>query len=167
MSHYDIAPIPTTYAGVDFRSRMEADFAAWCDENGTEWEYEPRTYVCRCHRQRYRPDFLLNGRVLVELKPTEEMADEVIATDRMHPAAVNRPDLTLTVAWPQSWSGSGYEGWVGIDILPAERAEPDWRQSEREWGVRIVRNGQIESVRSVLRRVYDLLEQAYERRQAS
>jgi hypothetical protein len=36
-----IASIPTTYSGVNFRSRLEARYAAFFNLVGWEWEYEP------------------------------------------------------------------------------------------------------------------------------
>ncbi len=36
-----ITAIPTTYAGVNFRSRLEARYAAFFDIVGWRWEYEP------------------------------------------------------------------------------------------------------------------------------
>lgn len=38
---YTIAAIPTRYAGVNFRSRLEARWAAFFDLAGWKWEYEP------------------------------------------------------------------------------------------------------------------------------
>lgn len=38
---YRIAAIPTRYAGVLFRSRLEARYAAFFDLAGWAWEYEP------------------------------------------------------------------------------------------------------------------------------
>lgn len=72
----EIRAIPTMYAGVQFRSRLEARWAAFFDLLGWEWEYEP------IDLKGWIPDFLLRGRsslpcfdwanvegVLVEVKP--------------------------------------------------------------------------------------------------
>jgi hypothetical protein len=48
-----IAAIPTQYAGVNFRSRLEAKWAAFFDLNGWAWEYEPIDF------DGWIPDFLL------------------------------------------------------------------------------------------------------------
>ena len=60
---------PTTYAGVDFRSRLEARWAAFFDLMGWRWEYEP------IDEAGWVPDFLLIGRaydpIPVEVKPIE------------------------------------------------------------------------------------------------
>jgi hypothetical protein len=58
-----IPAIPTRYAGVQFRSRLEARWAAFFDLCRFEWQYEP--FDC----DGYIPDFLLFGRVLLEVKP--------------------------------------------------------------------------------------------------
>lgn len=57
--------IPTLYAGVRFRSRLEARWAAFFDEVGWSWEYEP--FDC----EGYIPDFVILGEMplLVDVKP--------------------------------------------------------------------------------------------------
>ena len=48
---YNIKAHPTKYSGVQFRSRLEARWAAFFDLAGWEWEYEPIDFV------RWSPDF--------------------------------------------------------------------------------------------------------------
>lgn len=62
---YDIKAIPTTYAGVQFRSRLEARWAAFFDLCGWKWDYEPFDL------DGWAPDFMLKGKIksLVEVKP--------------------------------------------------------------------------------------------------
>lgn len=57
--------IPTKYAGVQFRSRIEARWAAFFDLMAWPWEYEPIDLAG------YIPDFLLMFKepLLVEVKP--------------------------------------------------------------------------------------------------
>lgn len=59
------AAIPTTYNGIEFRSRLEAKWAAFFDEMGWGYEYEPDDF------DNYIPDFALLGRTrsFVEVKP--------------------------------------------------------------------------------------------------
>jgi hypothetical protein len=69
---------PTVYDGIRMRSRLEAGYAAWLDQNGLEWEYEPCAFAGD-GRPPYLPDFRLRdvpvlGRakpatVYVEVKP--------------------------------------------------------------------------------------------------
>jgi hypothetical protein len=58
-----IAAIPTTYGGTQFRSRLEARWAAFFDLLRFPWKYEP--FDC----DGYIPDFLLFDRLLIEVKP--------------------------------------------------------------------------------------------------
>lgn len=65
---YDIKAIPTTYAGVNFRSRLEARWAAFFDLCGWKWDYEPFDL------EGWAPDFRLRtkvGPVLCEVKPVD------------------------------------------------------------------------------------------------
>lgn len=55
--------IKTFYKGLWFRSRLEATWAAFFDNLGWEWEYEP------CDFDGWIPDFLLEGKYFVEIKP--------------------------------------------------------------------------------------------------
>lgn len=73
--------IPTTYGGVNFRSRLEARWAAFFDLLGWSWEYEPIDLAG------YIPDFIvrqtvlavpsggsvrIESPILVEVKPLHE-----------------------------------------------------------------------------------------------
>jgi len=66
----EIEAKPTEYAGVLFRSKLEATWARFFDVIGISWEYEP-TQISG-----WVPDFLLNGWWLAEVKPMP-----VIGTD--------------------------------------------------------------------------------------
>lgn len=50
--------VPMTYAGVDFRSTLEADWAAFLDTLAIAWQYEPEA-VRLPTGEIYRPDFYL------------------------------------------------------------------------------------------------------------
>jgi hypothetical protein len=69
----EIEAIPTEYAGVLFRSKLEATWARFFDVIGLEWEYEP------CQMYGWWPDFLIAGWWLAEVKPLN-----VISTEAMH-----------------------------------------------------------------------------------
>ena len=68
---YDIKAHPTNYAGVLFRSRLEARWAAFFDLAGWSWEYEP------IDLNGWSPDFRVHWNcdrdgehtLLVEVKP--------------------------------------------------------------------------------------------------
>lgn len=61
-----IAPKPTEYAGVRFRSRLEAWWASTLDHYGIRWDYEPKNEdgsfltIPLPSGARYRPDFWLD-----------------------------------------------------------------------------------------------------------
>jgi hypothetical protein len=96
MTYDTIKAKPTWYAGIQFRSRLEARWAVFFDALGIPWEYEPETFVaddcCSAGRHEYTPDFRLNvadlsrhhhyeqtGRgVFVEVKPTQQSLDSVL-----------------------------------------------------------------------------------------
>lgn len=62
----DIHAIPTTYKGVQMRSRLEARWAAFFDQLKWPWVYEPFDGAG------YIPDFLLNfdhRKFVVDIKP--------------------------------------------------------------------------------------------------
>jgi hypothetical protein len=65
--------IPTKYNGIQFRSRLEATWAAFFDRLGWKWEYEP------FDTNGWIPDFVLlfpmQQRVLVEVKPATSKAE--------------------------------------------------------------------------------------------
>jgi hypothetical protein len=70
------AAIPTMYAGIRFRSRLEAKWAAFFDAMQWRWQYEPFDL------HGYIPDFLLDIErpVVVEVKPY--MTTEDLFSDR-------------------------------------------------------------------------------------
>jgi hypothetical protein len=53
-----LRPIPTNYAGITFRSRLEADWALTFDSLGVAWSYEPEGIELP-DGERYLPDFWL------------------------------------------------------------------------------------------------------------
>lgn len=65
-----IAARPTTYNGIEMRSRLEASVAQTFDSSGERWAYEPRCYASE--EGQYLPDFEVFGghaRCFVEVKP--------------------------------------------------------------------------------------------------
>lgn len=79
MSDYRFKAHPTRYAGIEFRSRLEATWAAFFDLAGWKWKYEPFDI------EGWSPDFEIShpkhmpSPILVEVKPTWEMADAAAA----------------------------------------------------------------------------------------
>jgi hypothetical protein len=69
---YDIAALPTRYAGVEFRSRLEARWAAYFNLSRWQWDYEP------IDLQGWTPDFTIVTpfcRVFAEVKPVDVDAE--------------------------------------------------------------------------------------------
>lgn len=65
---YTIKAIPTIYNHVQFRSRLEARWAAFFDLAGIKWDYEPFDL------DGWAPDFMLRWtgqNILVEVKPID------------------------------------------------------------------------------------------------
>jgi hypothetical protein len=100
--------IPTRYAGIQFRSRLEARWGALFDLLGWHYEYEPFDL------DGWIPDFLLtDGRVLVEVKPVTDRPQEIAAEiDRALPVT-KRPD--------GRWPDDGYEPLIVGCVLPVDR----------------------------------------------
>jgi hypothetical protein len=86
-----LTAIPTRYRGVQFRSRLEARWAAFFDIAGWRWQYEP------IDLDGWIPDFRLCGKVpaLCEVKPidfggfTGTLRDSEKAFNRIRSAAPN------------------------------------------------------------------------------
>lgn len=73
-SYHTFDAVPTTYKGIDFRSQLEAQWAAFFELWGAHrWEFEP------CKLKGWFPDFALEGWAwgvtLVECKPLDIEAD--------------------------------------------------------------------------------------------
>jgi len=87
--------IPTEYAGIRFRSRLEAKWAAFFDLMGWRWTYEPFDLAG------YIPDFSIAATVplLVEVKPAttreqlETAAERIVAAGWVEPFVVVGADL--------------------------------------------------------------------------
>lgn len=69
-----IPALPAEYAGVTFRSRLEARWAYYFDLIGCPWQYEPQGFALEAGN--YCPDFQCND-FYVEVKPTE--SDLIVA----------------------------------------------------------------------------------------
>ena len=71
LTQYKHAAIPTLYNGVQFRSRLEARWAAFFDLMQWPWEYEPFDL------SGYIPDFYLDFEIpfIIEVKPFEKVKD--------------------------------------------------------------------------------------------
>lgn len=123
----------TLYKGVEFKSRLEADFAGWLDRRKLPWTYEPRAYQAERagdHVQ-YLPDFEVTeiaegtGRpdgmanILIEVKPTTFPLADDEGRAKLYPLLARmaivwdeEPDRDLRlVLWP--YGGDWPEVMVG------------------------------------------------------
>lgn len=67
-----VKAIPTVYNGLQFRSRLEATWAAFFDALGWPWEYEPAMF----EGPGWTPDFWVPSQnLLVEVKPVRALQD--------------------------------------------------------------------------------------------
>lgn len=119
-----VAAIPTTYRGVQFRSRIEARWAATFDGLSWTWAYEPFDLVS------YIPDFVLMldaAPVIVEIKPSVFLADLRGATAKIERSGWTGEYLVLGRGpLPGNWYGPTI-GLIGErdsgEWVPADSAE--------------------------------------------
>lgn len=98
---------PTQYGDIEFRSRLEAEYAALLDSKGFPWAYEPKAYAST--NGSYLPDFrvdLSSGPLFVETKG--ECADLPAALKRMHTIIHSVPEARLLVVLGV-WTDGHYE----------------------------------------------------------
>lgn len=96
-------PRPTTYKGIEMRSRLEARFAQNLDALEEKWRYEPRVYGPR--GKGYLPDFeMLTATcpTFIEVKPT--LAEVHDAERKMEVIWKTHPDALLIVACAEGGS---------------------------------------------------------------
>ena len=93
-----IAARPTTYRGIQMRSRLEATVAAQFDRWRYDWAYEPRAYGSKAGQ--YLPDFVLfvNGRPASVVEVKGRIAGEAFQIlDRMEIVWDSEPDVFLVL----------------------------------------------------------------------
>ena len=111
MVEYTIASIPTRYKGRQYRSRLEAKWAAFFDLCGWNAEYEPYDLG------EWSPDFLLHGAdkaILVEVKPIRAFDYET--ADKMANAATLarfNGELLLVGSTPFELTNGDNSEWLG------------------------------------------------------
>jgi hypothetical protein len=113
---------PTTYKGIQMRSRLEARFAAYLDSVGCVWTYEPRAFGDETGQ--YLPDFRLDipGQhpAYIEVKPTMDMALSSLGRMQIiwssEPAAplmvvIDQTDTVLAAGSDRRWQTARLQGW--------------------------------------------------------
>lgn len=91
---------PTTYKGIQMRSRLEASWAAFFDEQGRTWEYEPMCFADETGQ--YLPDFRVHGLphtgpIYVEIKPPLDDDELRGVARRMAIIWQSEPDVELQI----------------------------------------------------------------------
>lgn len=134
-----VRAIPTEYGGCNFRSRLEARWAAFFDIVGWSWDYEPIDFNGWC------PDFSLQGHhglIYVEVKPAEWLnrRNNSISLDHAHFGKVfsNGPkssDILLLGIGPvikeeKFYIGSCNSPSYEIDIAIGSIEHRNWDSSE-------------------------------------
>lgn len=119
--------IPTAYAGQDFRSRLEAKWAAMFDILGWQWTYEPFDGTG------YVPDFLISSPhpMLIEVKPAVTEADYLAPVQKIT-AGIGylwTHDVLIVGADAQSPHGTGTAG-LFVDFL---HDHTDWNTTPARW----------------------------------
>jgi hypothetical protein len=137
------AAIPTVYNGVQFRSRLEARWAAFFDQLGIRWIYEPEDH------HGYIPDFSLPDEgVLVDVKPFDEFtprADFTLALHRfddparavilgLRPDVVRRLDGWCMPNWDRPAHRKPESEKYGAFIFVADEFEPT-RAYDSRWNL--------------------------------
>ena len=133
MKPYRIAAIPTVYKGRQYRSRLEARWAAFFDLLGWKAEYEPYDLG------RWSPDFLLRGRdgieLLVEVKPIttfdQEVGDKAVAACFEKGLSDSLSGILLVGVGPTIHGRGVIVGWHGT--LYSDEPKADWGDSGLGW----------------------------------
>ncbi len=105
---YNIKAIPQIYNGVQFRSRLEASWAAFFDQLSWKWEYEPFDL------DGWLPDFKISAPIdrssslLVEIKPYDFSSDEKDVRDISEKIFHAHQDETLLLGLAPFGEGIGY-----------------------------------------------------------
>lgn len=116
---------PTTYKGIEMRSRLEAGFAQWLDRWDASWTYEPKAFGGK--RGQYLPDFLISGiqasdgrltHAYVEVKPppfweSENTEERLSMFKRMSAVFESEPDAVVLIASPSERT----EGYIRWNVL--------------------------------------------------
>ena len=107
-----IAPVLTEYAGITFRSKLEARWAYYFDSRNIPWTYEPNTF------QSWIPDFricLNQQHVWVEVKPIAQFPIDV--AHKLRNAAPDHTTAILGNAPEHAWIYDN-DGWQPLTWPP-------------------------------------------------
>lgn len=116
---------PTTYKGIQMRSRTEALYAADLDRLGHDWDYEPMCFADE--RGQYLPDFVVEkdtkSKIFIEIKG--KISELLPILDQMSIVFGSEPSAELLLveySTSRTWVGTTE---IGGHIL--------WQSSEDEF----------------------------------
>lgn len=116
----DLKPLETVYAGVRFRSRLEARWAVAFDAAGWAWAYEPEAYALPSGN--YLPDFWLpDFDVWAEVKP-----QPCVDPRPLEMVAASGSDLWLLCGQPATLTPDVTVFWRGEAVIRMEAAHCFW-----------------------------------------
>lgn len=116
----EVHAIPTVYKGIEFRSRLEAKWAAMFDQLGWPWEYEPVDF------KGYIPDFHIDfGRqqFFIEIKPAFISEELKPAMDKaVHALGESRKETILVLGGSPGRMVAGFCGYPvwGLNAMMAQ-----------------------------------------------
>lgn len=123
-----IQAIPTEYAGVLFRSRLEAKWAEFFDDHGIAWAYEEQSFDLG-DSVLYLPDFWLPEiRVFFEVKGVWNYSD-VEKVRRLAHAMDPEGDWTPGVGWNADFP----QVMVGMSPVGVSFAAVSWKLHPMAW----------------------------------
>jgi len=111
VEEYSIKAIPTKYNGVQFRSRLEATWAAFFDLCGWNWDYEP------IDLKGWIPDFVLEGvdyNIYIEVKPFTELEEFKNVIIKVTKTGIEENILLLGIKPFMSNGEFGFSGYYSI-----------------------------------------------------
>lgn len=133
--------IPTCFDGIDFRSRLEAKWAAFFQRIGWSYTYEP------FDADGYIPDFVIHGEspLLVEIKPAVVRADYRAPIQKIEPALENHWNHDIVIlgvdpfpkcldnSWDDWFPPSGLLGEGMFADEGSEWYQPGWDFATGHW----------------------------------
>ena len=129
-----IKPQPTTYKGIDFRSKLEARWAAFFDTFRVDWAYEPEQYTLD-NGLLYKPDFLLHNVRVLGIDSPVDIFVEVKGVNALTP--VRQYDATKVKALHKPIFVLGnipcyQQGLIEFADSLQNEALPEWIKNEDE-----------------------------------
>ena len=125
--------ITTIYNGIEYRSRLEARWAAFMQNIGWDIIYEP------FDGDGYIPDFLVQGErpLLVEVKPAVTLREYEAAVPKAERGLEShwKHDILIVGAAPVSYSSGAllHAGWIGYTLHYDPDVPMYWGWSTADW----------------------------------